>query len=148
MIDLKIKGGDQLDDLARALREAGDKALKRELFKGMNRATKPLKAAAQKEAAARLPKSGGLAARVAKARISTKTSTGKNVSVSLTCKDGAAATTDRGFVMHPVYGNKSAWVRQSVDPGWFTDTMRENAELVRKELIEAMDAVADQIKRS
>lgn len=148
-MDLQIRGADQLGDLAKALRAAGEegKGLRRELYRGMNRATKPLRADAQKAAAAKLPQSGGLAARVAKAKFSTRIRTGRDVGVTIASKDTAAATTDRGFVMHPVYG-RGPMVRQSVQGGWFTDTMRAGGPAVRKELIEAIDNVADQIKRS
>jgi hypothetical protein len=150
-MDLTIRGADQLGDLAKALRAAGDggKGLKRELHRGMNRATKPLRAEAQQAAKTRLPQSGGLAASVAKSKFSTRILTGRNPGVSIQAKGGsAAATTDRGFVKHPVFGNRSRWVTQSVEGGWFTKTMRGGAPVVRKELVEAIENVADQIRRS
>lgn len=148
-MDLSIKGTDELGDLAKALRAAGDsgKGLKRELYRGMNRATKPLRAEAQKAAASRLPQSGGLAARVAKTKMTTRILTGRNPGVSIQPK-GTALSTDRGYVKHPVFGNKGRWVTQTVEGGWFSDTMRGAAPSVRKELIQAMSDVADQIKRS
>lgn len=146
-MDLTIKGADDLGDLARRLRAAGEsgKGLKRELYRGMNRATKPLRADAQKSAATRLPQSGGLAARVARERFSTRIRTGRDPGVSIVGKTSAAATTDRGFVVHPVFGRGR--VRQAVEPGWFTDTLSAGAPLVRKELIDAMENVADQIEK-
>lgn len=146
MIDLKVTGADDLSRLSIALKGA-DKSMKRELYRGLNRATKPLKADAQRAAAAKLPQSGGLAARVAKSRFSTRTRMGREVAVSITAKDSAAATTNRGFVVHPVFGRGS--VRQAIDGGdWFTDAMRAGADEVRAEIVEAIDNVADQIKRS
>ena len=150
-MDLTIKGADQLGDLARALRAAGDsgKGLKRELYRGLNRATKPLKAEARENAASRLPQSGGLAAQVAKSRLTTKILTGRNPGVAIAGKSGsAAATTDRGFVKHPVFG-RTPWVTQQVSgAGWFTDTMKSAAPTVRKELVQAIDNVADQIRKA
>lgn len=146
-MDLSIRGAEQLGDLAKQLRAAGDegKGLKRELYRGLNRATKPLKAEAQKEAGSRLPQSGGLAALVAKSKFSTRTRTGRDPAVTITAK-GTGATTDKGFVRHRVFG-RGPWVRQSVEPGWFTDTMRAGAPAVRKELNEAIETVADQIRK-
>lgn len=148
-MDLSIRGADQLGDLANQLRAAGDsgKGLKRELYRGLNRATKPLRAEAQKAAAAKLPQSGGLAAVVAKSKFSTKTLTGRNPAVAVVAK-GTAASSDRGFVKHPVFGNKGNWVTQTVEGGWFSDTLRDGAPLVRKELIEAIETVADQIRKA
>lgn len=152
MTDLQIKGAEQLGDLAKALRSAGDtgKGLKRELYRGLNRATKPLRADARASALAVLPQSGGLAAQVFKSRLSTKILTGRNPAVAIAGKSGsAAAQTDRGHVKHPVYGNKRVWVTQQVDgAGWFTDTMKSAAPTVRKELVQAIDNVADQIKKA
>jgi hypothetical protein len=149
-MDLQIRGGEQLGDLARQLRAAGEsgKGLKRELYAGMNRATKPLRAEAQKAAGSRLPHSGGLAALVAKSKLSTKILTGRDPGVSIVANGLAAILADRGYVIHPVFGNREAWVRQSVPGGWFSDTMRNAAPAVRSELINAMDDVADQIRRA
>ena len=148
-MDLQIKGADQLGDLAKALRAAGTegKGLRKELYAGMNRATKPLRATAQERAATDLPQEGGLAALVSKRKGSTRIRTGKNPSVTITF-GGTGASTDRGFVRHRVFG-RGPWVVQRVDgAGWFTGTMRAGAPTVRKELIQAIDNVADQIKRS
>lgn len=146
-MDLRIQGADQLGDLAKRLRAAGEsgKGLKRELYRGLNRATKPLRAEAQQAAASKLPQSGGLAARVAKSKFTTKTLTGRDPAVAIVAK-GTAASTDRGFVSHPVFGRPGSYVRQSVEGGWFTETMRDGAPAVRNELIDAMKAVADQIE--
>lgn len=147
-MDLQIRGADQLGDLAKQLRAAGEsgKGLKRELYRGMNRATKPLRAKAQQAAASTLPQSGGLAAEVARSRFTTKTLTGRNPAVAIVAK-GTAASTDRGFVRHRVFG-KGPWVRQAVQGGWFTNTIRAGAPTVRRELIEAMSDVADQIRKA
>lgn len=147
-MDLQIKGADQLGDLAKQLRAAGEsgKGLKRELYRGLNRATKPLRQEAQQAAASSLPQSGGLAAVVAKSKFTTKILTGRNPAVAIVAK-GAAASTDKGFVMHRVFG-RGPLVRQSVEGGWFTATLKAGAPTVRKELIEAMSDVADQIRRA
>lgn len=146
MVSLQIKGAEQFGDLARSLRAAGDKDLKRELYRGLNRAAKPLKAEAKKSAAATLPKSGGLAARVAKSKFSTRTRTGRDPGVSIVVT-GTALSTDRGYVSHPVFGT-GAWVRQSVKGGWFSNTMRRSAPVARREVIKAMDDVADKIRKA
>jgi hypothetical protein len=147
-MDLRITGGEELGDLSRALKAAGATGLRRELYRGINRATKPLKAKAQKAAAAELPQSGGLAALVARTKFSTRTRAGGDPGVTIMAK-GTALATDKGYVSHPVFGNRDAWVRQPVQgAGWFSNTMRESASDVRKEILEAMEDVADQIRRA
>lgn len=147
MDDLTIRGAEQLGDLARRLRAAGEsgKGLKKELYKGLNRATKPLKAEAQQVAARTLPQSGGLADLVARSKFRTSTRMGRDPSVSIMAR-GVGATTDKGFVRHKVFG-RPPWVTQQVQGGWFTETMRKGAPIVRKELSEAIENVAKQITR-
>lgn len=148
MVNLTIRGAEQLGHLARDLRAAGEsgKGLRRELYRGINRTVKPIKAEAQRNAGKTLPQSGGLAALVAKSRISTRTRSGREAGVSLVVKD-TAATTDRGYVKHPVFGNREAWARQPVRAGWFTNTMRASAPTVRRQLLRAMSNVANKIGR-
>lgn len=148
MVSLRIKGAEQLGDLAKDLRAAGEsgKGLRRELYRGMNRATKPLKAKARLAAATKLPQSGGLATVVARSKFSTRTRAGRDPGVSIIVM-GSGLTTDRGYVKHPVFGNREVWVRQSLAPGWFTNTMRVAAPSVRKELVSAMDDIADKIAK-
>jgi uncharacterized protein YbjQ (UPF0145 family) len=141
-MDVTVRGADDLARVAKRLRETGDKELKRELYRGLQRATKPLKANAQKAAGAQLPQSGGLAAIVARSRLTTKVLTGKNPAVKIVAK-GTAVTTDKGFVRHPVFGG--AWVTQKVQGGWFSETLADGADEVRAELIEAMNDVAKSI---
>ena len=145
-VDLRITGAEQFAHVAKALRDAGDKELRKELYRGLNRATKPLKAEAQAEAAAILPRRGGLSARVAKARFTTKSRGGQNPSVRIVAKDAKGrsadlARIDQGEVRHPVYGH-GPWVKQAVRPGWFTRPMQEGADVVRREVVAAIDAVA------
>lgn len=146
-MDLQIKGADQLGALARDLRAAGDKELKRELYRALNRATKPLRAEAQGRAAADLPQENGLAKLVSKKKGTVRIRAGRDPRLTITF-GAKAASTDRGFVYHRVFG-KGPLVRQEVDgAGWFSETMRNGAPTVRKEIIQAMSDVADQIKRS
>jgi len=148
-VEVTVRGANQLADLAKRLRAEGDagKGLKRELVKGITRATKPMRAEAKREAKTRLPKSGGLAAIVGRSSITTKTRTGRDPGVTILAKGVAARSTDRGFVKHPVFGNREAWVTQAVAPGWFTDTMQNASPAVRREILEAMNTVARQIAR-
>lgn len=148
-MNVTVSGANDLEALAKRIREAGDarKGLKSQLTKAITAATKPLKAEAKKAAAAQLPQSGGLAARVAKTSITTKTLTGRDPAVKIVAK-GTALSTDRGYVTHPTFGNRDAWVRQSITGrGWFTSTMQAGAPTVQRGLVEAMDDIANQIDR-
>lgn len=146
-IDISVSGADRLASLGAALRAAGDKDLRRELLKAMQRSAKPLKAAAREAAATRLPRRGGLAERVAGSRFSAKTRTaGKNAGVRIVgASDLDLRSMDRGRLRHPVYGHRR-WVNQQIPAGWFSDALEERAPAVRVELVKAIDEVAKTLR--
>ena len=150
MGDIRIEGADKVAALAKALKQVGDKELSRELYKALNRSTKPLKEAAKESADARLPRGGGLNRRVAKARMSTRRRGGRNPGVRIVAKGRAAALLDTGRVNHPVFGDRGAWVNGQRVPearDWFTQPMEEGAPEVRKELVRALDEIARKLAR-
>ncbi len=149
--DVRIAGAEKFAALARDLKAAGAKDLRRELYRGLNRATKPLKAAAKESAQSTLPQRGGLAARVARARFSTRSRAGANPSVRIVAKDAAGrkvdlSRLDRGQVRHPVFG-RPPYVSQRVDPGWFSRPMEDGVDVVRAEMIAAIDVVTAKLAK-
>jgi len=150
--DFSIRGAEKFAAVARDLKAAGDKELRRELYRGINRATKPLKEDAKKSAASTLPSRGGLAGRVSRARFSTKTRAGASPSVRIVAKDAKGrsvdlAALDGGRLRHPLYGNRGHWYTQSVKPEWFTRPMLAGADKVRREIVAAVDAVAAKLSK-
>lgn len=142
-VSVRAKAPD-LKALSRDLKAAGRKDLRKELFAGLNRSTKPLRAAAKANALATLPSSGGLAARVAAANMSVRGGGARVTIVARPSKRGGSFNPieiDGGIVRHPIYGHGPA-VAQHVKPGWFTDPMQEGADDVRDELLAGIDAVA------
>jgi hypothetical protein len=117
-----ITGADQLVRLSKALKEAGAKDLQRELSKAINTAMKPVKADLQRSAGS-LPNRGGLAARVAR----TKYSTRRN-------KNGLKLV-GKGDL-------------QDIKPGWWTDVTDAAAPEVRKEILGAMESVIRKIDKA
>lgn len=150
-VDLRVDGADQLARVAKVLRTTGNATLRRELYAGIQRATKPLKAAAKDAARAQLPKRGGLNEFVAGSKLATRSrGGGRTPGVRITAtKTGGhdLRAIDNGRLRHPVFGNRAAWVTQSVKPGWFTKTMQDGAPVVRKEIVSVLDDVADQLAR-
>lgn len=141
---VRATGAQSLRDLSRDLKKAGRHDLRKELFSGLNRATKPLRAEAKANALATLPSRGGLAARVAAANITVRGGGARVTIVARPSKRGGQfdpAGIDSGTVEHPTYGHKPT-VSQSVTPGWFTDPMLAGADRVREELLDAIDVVA------
>src|SRR6266496_4260607 len=136
-VTVTTRGADKLTRLGRALKDACDKDLQRELRRAMQRGGKPLKDAARKGALERLPKRGGLAERVANSKFGVRTSTaGKGASVRIIGPSGYDLQgMDEGLIGHRVYGHRGRWVSETVKPGWFSDAEAAAAPKVRDELV-------------
>lgn len=148
MADFEIQGANKLAAVAKALKQAGDKELQKELYAGLNRATKPLKADARAAALRELPKRGGLAQRVAKARLSTRRRGGRDPGVRIVATGMRQLDQmDQGRVKHPVYGHRDRWATQRIPTGWFTDSMKAGAPQVRRELVKTLDELAGKLAR-
>lgn len=150
MADIRIQGADKLAEVAKALKQAGNKELRKELYAAINRSTKDLRNDAKESARQHLPRSGGLNKRVAKARMSTKRRTGRVAGVKIVAVGmDQLALMDRGRVKHPVHGHRDRWVEQRIPEaeGWFTEPMQAGAPKVRKELVQALDDLAKKIER-
>jgi hypothetical protein len=121
------------------------RSLRRELYKGLQRAARPAKDAAR-EGASRLPQRGGLAARVAGARFSVRATAGRNPRVRITATEAGRgkvnlASLDRGRLRHPLFGDRGHWFSQAVPPQWFSGPIAARADAVRAELEQAVTAV-------
>lgn len=150
MAQLEVQGAEKFEKVAKALKQAGDKELRKELYSAINRATKPLRANAKKSAERNLPKSGGLNKRVARARMSAQRRTGRNPGVKIVAKGmDQFDLMNRGMVRHPVYGNRRRWVNQPIPEAkdWFTEPMQNGAKDVRREIVDAIDDVAKKLAR-
>lgn len=145
-MEIVITGAEEFGAFAHRLKQASPE-LRREMYAGLNRATKPLKQSAKASAAARLPHRGGLAQRVARSRLSTRSrSGGPRVGVRIEATGmQQLALIDRGRVIHPTYGGRPR-VAQSVNPGWFTLPMEAGAPLARRELDQAIQMVIRKIE--
>lgn len=155
----------QLRATGRALREAGDKEQKRELYKAVQRATRPIKEEIKQSARDTLPSSGGLNEWVAAIGIKTKQSyNGRMPGVTIqgtldnkrvvrrsggkrskTRKSGTfGARADlrainRGRVMHPVWGHGPLVGPQGVTPGFWDHPLKGvTAQRAKREIREAM----------
>jgi hypothetical protein len=151
--DLRVSGAEKLSALARDLKDAGTPvAVKREIYRGLNRATKTFRGNLRQSARVTLPASGGLAARVAGSGYTTRVRTvagNPSVRIRVAAKKKAPVDVnqaDRGSVTHPTFGHKPTRT-QPVTPGWFETPWKEEADDVRKELLQVIDDAAAKIRR-
>lgn len=144
-VAMRVDDRGSITVIKRELARLGDKELKKAFYKGLNEATKPMRRNAQEEAARRLPRRGGLNARVAKERLSTSSSRGGVAIVGPRRKQ--LKRIDEGFVRHPVFGNREVWVTQRVTPGYFTEPMLAGEKTARRDVIAHLDQVAREIAK-
>lgn len=147
-VDLEVRGAEQFIALSKALKHAGKGQLRKDLNSGIRVAVKPLVAKTRSAAKDQLPSSGGLAQQVAKEPQRVQVRTGAKtagVRLGVQRKRGAARSTNRGRLRHPVFGNRDVWVTQSVPPGWFDDTIKRDVRRIRQEVEGVLDTIAKQI---
>jgi len=146
-MDLTITGAEQFAALARKLREAGRTDLRKELYKGINRAVKPLTADVMKAPPKYLP--SGYAAELGLKVKVRKRGGGANPGVRLV---GSAftpggsprelAVLNRGRLRHMLFGDAGFWFDQAVKPRFWDEPLEKDAPKVRKELLRALRDVA------
>jgi hypothetical protein len=147
-VSVRVGGAQDLRALSRDLKVAGRKDLRKELFAGLNRSTKPLRAAAKANALDTLPETGGLNRRVAAATMTVRGGGARLTIVARPSKRGGQFDplgVDGGIVRHPTYGHGPT-VAQHVQPGWFTKPMLAGADEVRHELVLGIDVVAAKLE--
>lgn len=148
MADDGINAGD-VDNLVRAIRTHADaKAFRRELYSGLNRATKGIRGEMIQVIPSALPRRGGLAEQMA-AKVSSRTTakSGKwaGVSMRFSSRGYDIRTLTGKRLRHPVYGNRSVWVEQS--EGLHPDVFPDEFDKQRPEIQRAVVSVLDEIAR-
>lgn len=150
MTDFEVRGADRLVDLGKALRAAGDKEIRKVTLRTLREKAKPMGEAAKRNALVVLPAGGGLAAYVAKSRVSVRNRlTGDSAGVrivGLRTKAGGSIDLERlddGRLRHPTFGHRP-WVLQDVPEGWWSDAMEREAPSVMEALADAIENAIDQ----
>ncbi|MGZ4559482.1 MAG: hypothetical protein ACXVGQ_00365 [Mycobacteriaceae bacterium] len=153
---MKVEGTEKFLQAAHALNEAGDKELRKAVYRGFRDAAKPLGERMVRAGAAAMPKRGGLSARVAGSKIGIRNATtGRNPKVEIQLKTAQGYDLkgmDRGEVRHPVFaraGRKRVWARapQRVPVGSFTAAFEEGAPGVRERIVRELQSVFDETAR-
>lgn len=151
MVDVTIRGAEDVDRLVRALREHADsKALRRELTKGLNSVSKPIREHMIDRIPDALPNGGGLAARMqSMVRSSASAKSGRYAGVSIRFRSSGydIRTLTGGRLRHPVFGNRSAWVEQSagVNPEAFTGEFDKNKPDIQRAVLDVLEQVARKV---
>jgi len=150
MTDVTIKS-DDIDNLVHAIKTHADaKALRRELSKGLNSATKHIRGQLTEVIPAALPRRGGLADQLAKAtRSSTRAKSGKYAGISMrfNARGHDIRTLTGKRLRHPVFGNRSEWVNQTagVEPAVFMAEFEAQKPEIQREIARVMEDVARKV---
>jgi hypothetical protein len=148
-VDLQVLGAEQLHALSKRLKEAGRKDLRRELYKALNRATKPARERVKRDLPTYLP--DGYARDLGRdLSLRTRIRGGRDPGVSITAK---ARKKNReiyrlnrdGELRHPLFGNRRHWFGQQVKPEFFTEPIRQDADQIAAALVEGLGNIADKI---
>lgn len=131
---LKVSGGQSIERAAGRLASASRGGLKRDLEPAAKRGTRNVERYFRANALARMPKRGGFARDLAKARIRTSRI---NFGVRLTVESPHdLGRIERGRLRHPVYGDTDVWVSQEVP----TDVVRDAVVRADSEIKREIDA--------
>jgi len=138
---------EKLRRISHHLKETGDKSLRREVIRELNRATKEPKAAVMESLPAYLPdRYAGVLAGTLRLTTSRRAS---GVRVTAKAKGNPrpryVGRIDRGILRHPLFGSRDRWFNQKVRPGFFTDPMKRSAPQMKKAIVEALDRIARKI---
>ena len=146
--DLRIQGAEKLGDVAKQLRQVGDKELKKETYRGLRSAAKPLIADTREFARRVLPEEGHLNERVARSRFRVRVRTGRDPGVSITATGLDKRLDTQGRLRHPTFGRRGRddWKEQKVNPGWFHIPMRRGTPKVQRELVKVLDRVSKKLE--
>lgn len=130
------------------LRDAGRKDLRQELFRGLQSATKPARNDVLDAIPDHMP--GDYAAVLrSDLKLSSTTKGGRNPEVRIRAKGRRKARfvgpLDRGRLRHPLFGNRGFWFSQTIEPGFWSQTLTNRQDEVRAKLEEAMQAIVDDL---
>jgi hypothetical protein len=124
-----------IEKLSRQLEKEARKKIRAEVRRTLTAETKTIRAAVKKSAKDNLPKRGGLNKFAAVTPgIKTALFSGDTASAGISMKKAGhdLEALDKGEFRHPVHGRK-VWVLQTLDPaGFFTDAVKDDAELKRR----------------
>jgi len=155
MADAEVRGIGELEDLARAMKAAGSSSgLRRELARELKKAAEGTANDLHASIGDSLPRSGGLAARVAsQTRFSVRTSSsggGVGVSIRSNGRGQLDQMNKSGTFQHPVYGDRSTWVEQSagVEQGFLDDAFEKSEPDLKRGVTDAIQTIQHKIERS
>jgi hypothetical protein len=149
-MEVTIKSTD-VDNLVRAIRTHADaKTIRRDLYRGLNSASKGVRSQMVDAIPNALPRRGGLAEQM-KAKVSSRATakSGKyaGVSIRFASKGYDIRTLTGGRLRHPVFGNRGVWVEQSegLNPEAFTGEFEQQKPDMQRAISRVLEDIARKV---
>lgn len=147
-------GAEEFAALARRLREAGQTGLRRELYKAVSDAVKPL-GTEIRSTDHLIPYVPHRYAPVLGGDLSVTTTkrTGRDPGVTIRARGRVhrrkVVLLNEGVIQHPLFGDRKRWITQTrgMQPGFFNDPVNASAPRIKAAILAAMDDVARQIEK-
>ncbi|WP_020525832.1 hypothetical protein [Catelliglobosispora koreensis] len=158
-----IRGERGLFDMAKALREAGEKDLAAELSRGIRKAATSVEREVRRSTDTYMPKGFEKTfASSLRSKVQVRLSRDRRISIEFIglgkARERDLASMERGRLRHPVYGRyrrlsdgtrmTNPWVTQQIRPGWASEPARRAAPKAAKDIGDAMGKVAAKIERA
>lgn len=149
--DFEIRGAEDIDALVKRIASHADaKAIRREMYQGLNRESKDVRDAMKKAIPDALPRRGGLADLVqAGTRMTATAKSGKSAGVTIWAKSGKhdIRMLRNGRLRHPVFGHRSTWVTQTagLDPEAFLGSFEKQAPEVKRAILRVLEDIARKV---
>lgn len=146
MIDARVLGAKQLREVARHIRNEGDKGLGRQFGKALEKTVEPVKKSIAESAGRTMP--SGYAPTLTRSlehRRSTRSDTRKASVFLATYADGRKERRDlpaleAGNLRHPVFGrSKSPWVQQRIRAGFHERGTEKAGDEAEKQILAVVD---------
>jgi hypothetical protein len=150
--EVTLRGSDDVDALVRRIRTHADaKAIRKELYSGLNRVTKGVREDMRASIGPSLPNRGGLASLVmAKASLTTSATAGRNAGVRIRArhKEYDLKRLNQGRLRHPVFGNRAVWVEQTegINPGFLDDSFEKQKPEITRGIQRVLDDIARKVE--
>lgn len=151
-MDLIVTGADDFTRLAKRFRQQGTagKGLRKTVRDSIRTSAKPLGRFVAVSAGRDLPRRGGLGYRVGGASVGVTanlSSVGVTARLRLKTAGYDLQAMDRGRLRHPTFGNRRAWVNQTVRAGAFTRPFEEGAPAIKRNIESGLREVAAKIEK-
>lgn len=149
MVDVSVDSKD-VSNLVWAIRRHADaKVIRRELYRGLSSASRPVREEMRDAALSSLPARGGLQARmtglVGKGRTSAVGGSGAGVRISFNSAKYDPRTL-RGRIRHPLFGNRRLWFTNTASPVDAIDAgFQSQKPAVQREIVRVMEDIAQKV---